>query len=262
MSPKNPAGIRVISFPPSADSEVGRWVLHHYGIEFDEERNTVPFILVAVGLHGGSKFPLFLSETLNISGARAIVDYFELIVSPERKLVPKGRENDIAKAWQDYNATLGSAMVTWAYTHLLPLKAIMIRPLSLGTPAYQRFMVRYLYWLPKTFLWRSLKLSPEAAAAAEPVIRKTFEDVSDKLADGRRYLLGDRFSIADLLFAVAGAPVVLPQGYGGYQNKPGPIPTFDQFPKDAQALIQEVSATEAGKFILRIYQKERYRSPT
>ncbi len=250
---------RVVTFPPSSDCELCRWVLRHYGVAFDEEPNAPPFFVAAVKLRGGKKFPLFLSDTMLINGARPIIDYFELVVPSERKLIPKGLEAQVNGAWQAYNATLGAATVTWAYTYLLPHREVMIEPLSLGTPAYQRLTVKYCYWLPKNLLWRLIKASGEAASAALKVIEKTFEEVDARLADGRPYLLGERLTLADLAFAVPGAPLVVPLGYGGQPDRQGPLPSLEQYPADMQAVVHRLRETRAGQFVLRMYREERYR---
>jgi glutathione S-transferase len=258
MNGKQSRKSRLITFPPSSDCETGRWTLHHYGIAFDEEPNAPPFFLLAVGLRGGKKFPLFLSDGMLLNGARPIIDHFERLAEPERRLIPDEHKDAIEEDWQTFNITMGAATVQWAYSHLLPHKAIMIRPLSLGTPWYQRATVRYCYWLPKTFLWNALKLGPEAAEQALNVLKRTFAQVDQRLADGRRYLHGDRLTLADIAFSVAGAPLVLPDGYGGYQHEQGPVPTFEQFPPDARAVISEMRGTAAGQFVLRMYREERY----
>lgn len=250
---------KVVTFPPSSDSEVGRWALRHYGVDFDEEPNAPPFFLAAVAFRGGRKFPLLLTNEITAHGARPIINYYEHLVDTDRKLIPNEFKAEIEEAFQTYNKTMGFSTVRWAYTHLLPRKSIMIRPLSLNTPWYQQITVKYAYWLPKKFLWAALKLGPEAAEKAIKVIRETFKQVDQKLADGRRYLVGDRFTLADIVFSVAGAPLILPEGYGGYQYEQGPVPTFDEFPEDARAVVSEMRETAAGQFVLRMYQEERYR---
>ncbi|MDP1559298.1 MAG: glutathione S-transferase C-terminal domain-containing protein [Nitrosomonas sp.] len=250
---------KLISFPPSADCELGRWVLFYHGINFVEKRHATPFFLLFIWLNGGKEFPLFIWQKLILDGVRPIIDHFDNLADPDRKLIPSAYANDIETSWQSFNAELGNAVVTWAYANLLPHRDIMVRPLSLGSPWLERFFVEHCYNIPKNLLWKSLKLDKAAADEALVIIQKKFLDVDKMLADGRKYLFGDRMTLADMAFATCGAPLVLPAGYGGYQYEQGPIPSFEQFPKELQEIISSIRQTPAGKFILRLYAEERYR---
>tara|TARA_R110002073_G_scaffold273873_5_gene437362 strand:+ start:947 stop:1777 length:831 start_codon:yes stop_codon:yes gene_type:complete len=249
---------KVISFPPSADCELGRWVLRYHQVNFVEDRHAPPFFLLAVRFNGGSSFPLFIQQKKVLDGVRPIIDHFDAIAAFEKKLIPDEYANEMESIWQSFNKELGSAVITWAYSNLLPYKDIMIRPLSLACPWYEQIFVKYLYNIPKTLLWNSLKLNKPAADEAFVVIQKVFSDVDNMLTDGRKYLFGERITLADIAFAVSGAPLVLPEGYGGFQYEQGPVPTLEQFPEELQIIINNMRETPAGKFILRLYAEERY----
>jgi cytochrome P450/glutathione S-transferase len=78
---------------------------------------------------------------------------------------------------------------------------------------------------------------PEAARAVDTV----FERVNERLADGRRYLAGDHFSAADLVFAAVGAFVVAPAELG--PPLPAPVPRLRDSP--------------AGLHVQRLYRELR-----
>lgn len=249
---------KVISFPPSADCELGRWVLLHHGIDFTEKRHAPPFFLLAVRFNGGSSFPLYVRKDQVLDGVRPIIDHFDAIAVDEKKLIPAAYADDIESCWQSFNKELGNAVVTWAYTNLLPHRDIMIQPLSLGCPWYEQLFVYSLYNIPKRLLWKLLNLNKPAADEALVLIQKKFSEVDDMLSDGRKYLFGERMTLADLSFAVSGAPLVVPDGYGGFQHGPSPIPDIEQFPEELQKTINSMRETKAGQFILRMYAEERY----
>ena len=250
---------KVISFSPSADCELGRWVMLHHGIDYVEKRHAPPFFFLINKLYGGKSFILYIDKELKLNTVRAIIDHFDNLTEPGKKLIPDEFVQAIETSWHSYNSELGDAVVTWAYTNLLPHQEIMVRPLSLGSPWIERFFVKYCYNLPEKLMWKSLKLNKAAADEAYAVIQRKFSEVDQILSDGRKFLLGDRMTLADMTFAVSGAPLVLPAGYGGYQYEQGPIPTFEQFPKELQENISTMRDTTAGKFILRLYAEERYR---
>jgi glutathione S-transferase len=59
-------------------------------------------------------------------------------------------------------------------------------------------------------LKRGLGITPAGAARSEAKLDDLFARMSERLADGRPYLCGDRFTVADLTFAALGAPVLQP----------------------------------------------------
>ena len=255
-----PSVPRLITFPPSSDCENARWVFDHYGIAYREEPHAPPFFLPVLYFNRGRAVPMYIDPDVRLSGLTAIVRHFEALASPDRRLVPPAQKDEVERLWTDYDLIMDQATVTWAYTVLLPKWQLMIDPLSRGTPALERFTVRYLYGFPALFLWKALKLGKAQAAEALVVLRCYFAAVSERLADGRPYLAGDRLTLADIAFAVAGAPLVLPLGYGGYPGQQGPLPAFDQAPAEMQSVVREMRETRAGQFVLRLYREERYRA--
>ena len=74
-----------------------------------------------------------------------------------------------------------------------------------------------------------------------------------RLADGRRHLVGDRFTAADLAFAALSAPVLLPAAYGS------PLPPPEALPDVYAREVRRFRAHPAGAFALRLYEQERQR---
>ena len=96
-----------------------------------------------------------------------------------------------------------------------------------------------------------LRPSPARAATMLATIRSCLQKVDDRLADGRRYLNGDRFTLSDMAFAIAAAPVVWPDNYGGA------VPALADTPPELQAVVAETRARPSGAHALRIYREHR-----
>ena len=152
-----PGKAKVITFPPSLDCELSRFLLSHYGVPFEEQRHTVLFSFFHTLLHGATLyFPLLYGDGYQpLKNVRQMIDFFDARCPAGRNLLLSGRERDSVEAdWTEFNATLGGATTAFAYFHFLPHRAIMIRPLSEGTPAYEADAVRWAYPLFAGFLRR------------------------------------------------------------------------------------------------------------
>jgi glutathione S-transferase len=110
---------------------------------------------------------------------------------------------------------------------------------------------RALFGVVRGMINRKYKLTDERGEAALNTVRQIFDEVGQLLSDGRKFLVGDRLSAADIAFASLGAVVLLPPQYGG------PLPTIEQAPPRMREAIEELRAHEAGRFILRLYQEHR-----
>jgi glutathione S-transferase len=244
----------LITFPPSLACELSRFLLAYYCIPYEERRHTLIFSFFATLWHGSTlHFPLFYGDSYRpLDTVRKMIDYFDPRCPDDRNLLLTGRDRERAEAdWTAFWGTLGGATAAFAYFHLLPHRQIMIRPLSEGTPDYEVLAVRWAYPLFAGFLRFALHLSASVAQEALGQIRTVVQSVDARLADGRRYLVGDRFSLSDMAFATALAPLVLAEGYGG------PLPSFHEMPPALQSVITEMQSHPAGQFALRIYRDHR-----
>jgi glutathione S-transferase len=251
MSQPSQATAAVIMFPPSLDCALARFLLAYYGVAYEERRHTILFTFIATLWHGRTlHFPLLFGGGYPaLDSVQAMIDYFDPRCPDGRNLQLEGDDaTQVAKDWEQFHETLGTAVTAFAYFHLLPLRAVMIRPLTEGTPALETWAVSHAYPLFAGFIRAGLKLSESGAQQALGQVRDVVKSVDQRLADGRQFLVGGRFSLSDMSLANALAPLVLAPQYGG------PLPTFDQMPPVLQAVVREVQASPAGQFALRMYR--------
>jgi glutathione S-transferase len=243
----------LITFPPSLDSEFSRFLLTHYGIERHEERHVI-FISSAITLAraGTVRFPVLFDHTLRLNTVHKLIDHFEPRASLERRLVPPGTDLPALRAdWKLFHSELNTATTVLAYYHLLPHRGIMVEPLSQGAPAMEVNAVDRGYPVFKALLSALLRLSPARADKMLATIRSCLQRVDDRLADGRPYLLGDGFTLSDMAFAIAAAPIVWPDQYGGA------VPALADAPPELQAVVSECRGRPSGAHALRIYREHR-----
>ncbi len=248
---------RVLSFPPSNDCDLTRWVLEHYGVPYEEELHTVVFLQrksKAVGGAGG--FPTLYRGTDIVNGMDEVLWHFDPEAPEDRRLLPqepKDREA-VEKLWSEFHGGIGFAAARWAYALLLPHCSIMVRPLSHQCPWYERVLVFLLYPLVRLLIRKGLQI-PEDPAPELAAVRKAFDRVDELLSDGRSLLVGDRPTIADFGFAAMAVPAVWPAEYGGA------VPAFEDLPSELREEISKLRERPAGKFALRMYREHRRPSP-
>jgi glutathione S-transferase len=243
----------LITFPPSLDCELGRFLLAHYAVAHDERPHALIFSsLVSLWRGFTVRFPLLVSPSYRLCPVREVVDHFDPLAAPERRLLPADQPAAPAEAdWVLFNGSLAFDTATFGYYHLLKNRSIMVGPLSRGAPRFEVWAVRVAYPLFAGLLRLMLRLTAARAAAALDNVRTVIKAVDDRLADGRRYLSGDRFGLADMAFAVAISPLILPDNYGGA------LPGLADMPPAVRAIIAELRAHPAGQHALRIYRDHR-----
>lgn len=100
-------------------------------------------------------------------------------------------------------------MRAWAYAYLLPERRSTSKAWIDGAPRRECVVVPVLYGLLAMIVKRSLKLEANTVVKQRAIMDVTLGLVGDRLGDGRRYLVGDRLSAADLALATLLAPAVL-----------------------------------------------------
>src|ERR1700730_10947964 len=100
------------TFPPSLDSELARFLLKYYGIEFQEEPHALIFSFFVTLWHSGTVvFPLLYGNSFKLVGPRAMADYFDPQSSANLHLFPQdaSEKQQVECDWILFNQTLAFA---------------------------------------------------------------------------------------------------------------------------------------------------------
>jgi glutathione S-transferase len=143
-----------------------------------------------------------------------------------------------------------SRRVIWG--HLINDHALADRYWGQRVSGRQRRAQRWLLRLGKPGVRRALGLKKRQIEAAPGRVRSIFDQVAERLRDGRRHILGDVLTIADIAFAAMASPAILPgEGYPVKMLRP------EEFPDPIATTIRELRAHPAGEYALRLYREER-----
>lgn len=248
---------RLITIGFSHFCEKARWALDRVEFDYVEEPH-LPVLhwAASFGTGGRRTVPVLVVDGRVLSDSSDIVGYLAERAPRDARLYPSDpTARQTALKLEDlFDRRLGPATRRIAYFHVLPHKAAFIELAQDPkiAPRWERALGEPLYPVLAAMLRRGLKIDEAGVERSRRAVTEVFSDVEARLGDGRRYLCGDEFTVADLTFASLAAPVVLPPEYGA------PFPSPEQVPALAE-LIAEYRATAAGKFALRLYAEDRRR---
>ena len=248
--------LRLVTIPVSHYAEKARWALDRAGWAYTEDGH-LPVAHVPAVLRAGGKrmVPVLATPHGAVCDSTEILRFVDRGLAAEARLFPVdaalGAE---VERWEErFDAELGPATRRWAYAHLLPARAVTIGIMRLNGPALERALAAAAYPLVAAVIRRNYGVDEVRAARSLDRVRALFAEVSAKLADGRRFLVGDRFTAADLTFAALATPVVWPAEHARF------LGGVEALPAAMRAVIDELRATPAGAYALRLYAEERAR---
>jgi glutathione S-transferase len=241
----------MLTFGPMIDSELSRFLLWNYRITFREKRHIFGWASALTFLHRGyGRVPVVYGDGLALTAPRSLVDHFEPLCPADRILIP-GHEplrTNVEADWETFNGELAAHTARVAYFHLLPHRDIMIEPFTDGIPGWEAWLTPALYPALKSLFALLLRLKPEAVADSFQQSLRIVDAVDARVADGRRYLWGDRLTLSDISFATALAPFLLPSGYSA------PIPDLRVMPPEMQEIVTSFRQRPSAELVTRVYQ--------
>lgn len=241
----------LLTFAPMVNCELARLVLRTYGKPYHEAPHLFGWASVLTLFHGGyGKLPLLHGDGAAMSGPHDMALRYDPALPEEQKLIPAEAplHSAVEADWSHYMGDVGSAVAIVCYYHMLPERAVMTELFAQGLPPGEARALPTVYPALRWLLTALLGLKPEKVAAALATIRAAFDETDKRIADGRRFLVGDRLTLADLSLAAATAPLLLPEGYDA------PVPHFAQMPPALQAIALELRARPTAAFVGRIYE--------
>jgi glutathione S-transferase len=248
---------RLVTIPISHFCEKARWALDRAGIDYVERPHLqLVHVFAARFAGGGNTVPVFVTDGGEVlSDSTDILRWADTRIAPASRLYPDGQLGVEAAALEaSLDDGFGPAGRLWLYHETLPVVR-ELQPWALaGVPLWERLAFRVTSPLVGAVIRRYLGVDADASCAALELVDRVFEDIAARLSDGRRFLLGDCFTAADLTFAALAAPVLLPERYGS------PLPAPALMPSAVAREVNRLRDHSAGGFADRLYREERIRA--
>ena len=244
----------LVTIPFSHFCEKARWGLRYARVEFDEEGHLPIFHVRAVRRRGGARtVPALCTADGVIGDSTEILLWADRQAPADRRLYPAegAAREEVLALEESFDTRLGVDTRRWAYSFILRSRELLLAVADFQVPRWEARALPWVLPVARALMTRAMRIYPPQVERSRVEIHRTFDAIGERLADGRRYLVGDRLSAADITFASLAAPALVPAEYYA------PMPALDRLPPAIQAEIAGLRDHPAGRFALRLYAEER-----
>jgi cytochrome P450/glutathione S-transferase len=211
------------------------------------------------GSTGPDNHPVLVRTDALLYGADSIVEYIERQSLPSNKLIPEepAKRSEVITLYNLFRHELERKVTRYVYTQLLPEPALARGLFTQGVSFASKLRYRLDFNAIRKTLYKDIGGTDNAEdlhgidTGDLQGINKILDRVDLLLEDGRKYLTGAVFTLADIAFAAIAAPLVLPEEFGGA------ICRINQVPAAWRKDVIGWRARPSGQFILRLYQEDR-----
>lgn len=259
--------MQLVTIAFSHYNEKARWALDRFGAPYREVRCMplfhFPAVMWATRLRGGrsdrnstrwSTPVLVTDDRQRLCDSSTIVRWAsDRFGTPTTTLYPPEHRAEIEALEQRLGDMVGPHVRRMVYWHLLPRRDMLARLAHDNVGPLQARLFVAMSPLVRAALRRALAIDAERTDASLARVREEMAALGEHLGD-RRYLVGDRFTAADLTAACLLAPAVLVghrEGYGAV------LPELSSLPVELAELIGELRQTRIGQYCLRMFAEER-----
>lgn len=202
-------------FPLSHFCEKVRWALDFKGVEY-RTKNLLP------GMHakttkkigGQSSVPVLEHNGRYIQGSGKIISYLDEQF-PTKRLTPvNSQEAQAALEWERYlDEEIGVHIRRYMYNVLLRHPSLVTGFLATGGPFWAKPFLLVIFPVLSKKMRQLMKINAANAGLSKQHLHKALKRMNESLS-GKKFLVGDRFSRADLTAAALLAPLFMPPKYG------------------------------------------------
>jgi len=202
--------------------EKARWVLDNHEIDY-ELRHVAPGEHAQIASKLGaphSSVPFLSVGGTVIQGSAGIINWAENQPGSEQKRLSPGVElEQCAEIEKRIDDVAGVHIRRYYYSEALVEYPQTVRPVFTRDLRFPKNLMIRLAWpkIRKIMISR-MDLGDAQGAESEKIVATELDWIDDLLADGRAYLVGGRFSRADIAVASLLSPLALPPEHPVYNN--------------------------------------------
>ena len=245
---------RLITIPMSHYCEKARWGLERLNIDYHEERHLQVFHYPRTyWVSRGPLVPVLIDDGAVISDSTAILKYLDRYADESTRLYPQEPDlrREVEALEELFDEELGVESRRWVYYHMLPHPWAGFRTVTDGAPWHEKLLAPIFFPFIGWLIVHKLKVRTAAVTSGIVRSREIIRQLEERLSDGRRYLVGGRFTAADLSLACMLAPFVMPPNYGV------PLPSPETLPTSMARDVASFRQTRTGRYVLHLFETHR-----
>jgi glutathione S-transferase len=242
------------TFSISHFSEKTRWMLDASGVAY-VEKPWVPFFHIIPALRlGGRKVttvPILVTEDGPVQDSTRILLWLEKNRAPFALMPTDTALRAEVLTIEDRFDRIGAHVIRYAYSFALDDTEGIKTVWTLDAKPWQRSVVNKAFPLMRAAFRKMLGLgNPKAVASSQRKILESMDWIASQIADGRRYLVGNQLSAADITAAALLSPIACPEQHAVYSRP------------DFQKGVAELKARHAGHpamvWVRQMYRDHRH----
>lgn len=244
--------IQLYQFPFSHFCEKARWALDYKGVPYRAVNFLPGFHLRPVQkLAPKTCLPVLRDEGKVVQDSVAIIDYLDAKI-PVPALTPRDPEAARqAIEWERYfDEDIGVTLRLWFYHHALPDRHVALGFLLQDAQWYQRPLFTLGFSAVRPRMQQHMNINADTAKQAQQRLLAALERLEGAL-DGRRFLVEDRFSRADLTACALLSPFCLPDEARASTT----------FPAAVFKLREELKGRPFYQWVRSVYDCHRHSAP-
>jgi glutathione S-transferase len=248
---------RFITIPFSHYCEKARWALDYATIDYVEEGHVPGFHRLAVrrAKSAHSSVPVLVVDDRSLGDSRDILAWANARAPAGREIYPtdEALKAEVLALENRFDTELGPHIRRVLYFHVLSHTRLAFEFMDPRTPLWERAALRATSPLLFRGMRRFMRIDRSTAEVSLMRVQGVFDEVEARMADGRRFLVGDRFTAADLTFAALVGLAVMPSGHFVR------FPNLDVLPRAARQILEDIQARPLAAYVARMYGDHRPR---
>ena len=198
-----------------------------------------------------SSVPFLATEEGTISGSTPIMDWSEANRAPGAPGLAGCDPAEVAAVEDRLDAVAGVHVRRFYYSTALFDDPSAVRPIFMaGLPLAQKLALRLAWGKIVSLMIKGMDLGPIQGNQSRLKVELELDWLDGLLSDGRRYLVGDRFSRADLTAASLLSALVAPAQHPTYARL--------HVPPGLSPVLSEWRRRPIVQWVTRLYAEERW----